>query len=71
LIESLGYTDAQLEELCQASRANTQAILENNKQIVHNRFEDNKAYQQATNKEYLDEVLAGDLKAETDKALAT
>ena len=71
LIESLGYTDTQLEELCQASRANTQAILENNKQIVHNRFEDNKDYQQATNKEYLDEVLAGDLKAETDKALVT
>ena len=34
LVESLGLTDAQLEELCQASAENTHAILERNKQII-------------------------------------
>ncbi len=67
LIESLGYTDDQLQELCAASRANTQAILENNKQIVDANFSDNKDYQQSANKEFLNEVLAGNLSDETDK----
>lgn len=67
LIESLGYTDDQLQELCAASRANTQAILENNKQIVDANFSDNKDYQQSANKEFLNEVLAGNLSDETDR----
>jgi hypothetical protein len=44
LISSLDYTDTQLEELCQAAMANTQAIIENNKEIVNLRFENNKEY---------------------------
>ena len=67
LIESLGYTDTQLEELCQASKANTQAILENNKQIVNTNFSDNEDYSRSANKEFLNEVLAGDLANETDR----
>lgn len=67
LIESLGYTTDELQELCAASRANTQAILENNKQIINSNFSDSTAYQQSSNKEFLNEVLAQDLADETDK----
>ena len=67
LVESLGLTDAQLEELCQASAANTHAILERNKQIIDTNFEDNKAYQNSSNKAYLSELLAGDLSEKTDQ----
>jgi TP901 family phage tail tape measure protein len=67
LIESLGYTSDELQELCAASRANTQAILENNKQIINSNFSDSTAYQQSSNKEFLNEVLAQDLSDETDR----
>lgn len=67
LVESLGLTDAQLEELCQASAANTHAILERNKQIIDTSFADNEDYQNASNKGYLAELLAGDLSEKTDE----
>lgn len=67
LVESLGLTDVQLEELCQASAENTHAILERNKQIIDTNFEDNKAYQNSSNKAYLSELLAGDLSNKTDQ----
>ena len=67
LVESLGLTDAELEELCQASAANTHAILERNKQIVDTSFADNEAYQNSSNKGYLAELLAGDLSEKTDE----
>ena len=44
LIKSLGMTDAELQKLCAETQANTQAIIENNKQIVDSTFEGNKAY---------------------------
>ena len=67
LVESLGLTDAELEELCQASAANTHAILERNKQIIDTSFADNKDYQNSSNKAYLSELLAGDLSEKTDE----
>ena len=67
LVESLGLTDAELEELCQASAANTHAILERNKQIIDTSFADNEAYQNSSNKGYLAELLAGDLSEKTDE----
>ena len=67
MVESLGRTDEQLEAMCAASRANTQAILENNKQIVATQFEGNEAYDESSNKAYLNELLASDMTAETER----
>ena len=67
LINSMGMTKEELAKLCQETSANTAAILENNKQIIGSTFEGNKDYEGSANKEFLNEVLAGDLADETDK----
>jgi hypothetical protein len=53
--------------LCEEIKANTDAIHENNKQIIANTFAGNKDYENSSNKEFLNEVLAGNLAEETDK----
>ena len=40
----MGYTQEELAELCHASSLNTNAILENNKQIIDNNLINNEAY---------------------------
>ena len=67
LVESLGKTDAELQELCEASRANTQAIIENNKQIVDANFAGNEDYDNSKNKEFLNEIMAVEMTDETER----
>lgn len=67
LINSLGMTDSELQNLCAQVSANTAAILQNNKQLIDANFQDNKDYQNSNHKDELNTLLANDLKTETDR----
>ena len=67
LIDSLGMTDSELQNLCAQVSANTAAILQNNKQLIDANFQDNKDYQNSNHKDELNTLLANDLKTETDR----
>lgn len=66
LIAAMGKSDSELQELCEATRANTEAIQQNNKEIIDTTFEDNMAYKYSANQGFLGEVLAEDLNERTE-----
>jgi hypothetical protein len=69
LINSLGYTQTELQGLISATAENTRAIRENNKEIIKTNFEDNAEYAQNNNQEFLNEILATTLETKTDEIL--
>lgn len=68
LIDSLGYTQSELRDLCSELAKNTYAIHENNKAIIDNQFTGQKEYDNNQNKQFLNEVLSDDLKKYQDQA---
>ena len=67
LLNGLDETKLELEKLCQASRDNTAAILANNKQIVDAQFSGTEAYDESSNKDFLNELMTEDMTAEAEK----
>lgn len=67
LISSLGMTATQLENLCSEVSTNTAAILQNNKELVNNNFQDNSIYKNSNHKDELNTLLAKNLTDETKK----
>jgi TP901 family phage tail tape measure protein len=67
LIESMGMTKDELSGLCEELRVNSEAIKENNKQIIDNALSGNEAYEKSGNKAFVNEIMADDLTDEADK----
>lgn len=67
LISSLGMTATQLENLCSEVSTNTAAILQNNKELVNNNFQDNSIYKNSNHKDELNTLLAKNLTDETKR----
>ena len=67
MVKSMGIADTELEAFCQELKNNADAMHENNKQIVDTRLANNKAYKNADNKAFLNEVMAGEMSEQADK----
>lgn len=67
LLNGLDETGLELEKLCQASRDNTAAILANNKQIVDAQFSGTEAYDQSSNKDFLNDLMTEKMTAESER----
>lgn len=66
VVKSMGIADTELEAFCQEIKNNSDAMHENNKQIIDTRLSSNKAYKNADNKEFLNEVMAGEMSDQAD-----
>lgn len=66
VVKSMGIADTELEAFCQEIKNNSDAMHENNKQIIDTRLSGNKTYKNADNKEFLNEVMAGEMSDQAD-----
>ena len=60
ILDSLDVTDVALEELCRTLANNTDAVLENNKQLIDSSFS-NEAFEGVKNKDFLLDIMGEDL----------
>ena len=67
MILSLDATQAELDEFCRSVKNNADAMHENNKQIIDTYMADNQAYQDSSNKDFLNEVMANDLAEQAEE----
>lgn len=67
MVDQLGKTEEELGQLCATTAQNTEAILQNNKQIIDANLQGNEAYDNSEHKDFLNTVMAEDMAAKTDE----